>query len=88
MFGSLRVIRGICGFLFAIQIVHLIEAIPLLLKSEGGSLGAGLALALIKVIALVVFGFLFFWLRGFINRLHLKKHGVMHPALAGKKWAL
>ena len=46
-----------------------------------------LALVFIKVIALVVFGALFFGLRSLINWLYTKKHGTPHPALA-KMWAL
>ncbi len=41
-----------------------------------------------KVIAMALFGCLFFGLRSLTNKLHIKKHGVPHPALGEKKWAL
>lgn len=90
MFGLLRFIRGICGFVFALQVIQVIEAVAWLSKPEAGGIDMGkfFALVLIKVIVLGVSGFLFFWLRGVINSLHTKKHGTPHPALAGKKWAL
>jgi len=89
-FNLLRIIRGICGFVFALQIIHIIGAIALLAKPEAAELDIGgfFAILLIKVIALSVSGFMFFWLRGIINRLHTKKHGTPHPALAEKKLAL
>lgn len=90
MFGLLRLIRGICGFVFALQVIHVIEAAAWLSKPEAVSVDMGkfFALLLVKVIFLAVAGFLFFWLRGLINRLHTKEHGAPHPALANKKWAL
>ncbi len=90
MFGLLRFIRGVCGFVFAIQIIHVIEAVTWLSKPEavGVDMGKFFALLLVKAIFLAMAGFLFFGLRGFINRLHTKKHGTPHPALAEKKWAL
>ena len=90
MFGLLRFIRGACGFVFALQIIHVIEAIAWLSKSEavGVDMGKFFALLLVKAIFLAVTGFLFFWLRGLINNLHTKKYGMPHPALAEKKWGL
>lgn len=90
MLGLLRFIRGVCGFIFALQVIQVIEAVVFLSKSEAASIDIGgfFALLLIKVVFLVFFGFLFFWLRGFINRLHTKKYGTPHPALADKNWAL
>ena len=90
MLGLLRFIRGVCGFVFALQIIHVIEAVVFLSKPEAASIDMGgfFALLLIKVVFLGLGGFLFFWLRGLINRLHTKKHGTPHPALADKNWAL
>ena len=90
MFGFLRLIRGFCGLVFAMQVVYLLEVVVWLTKPEadGADIGKLLALSLIKVIAMALSGWLFFWLRNLINRLHTKKHGVPHPALADKKWAL
>jgi hypothetical protein len=90
MFGLLRLVRVVCGFVFVLQVIHLFEAVAWLTKPEadGADIGKFFALVLIKVIALGISGFLFFWFRGVINRLHVKKHGTPHPALAEKKWAL
>ena len=90
MFGLLRIIRGVCGFIFALQIFQVIEAVAWLFKPEaaGVDMGKFFALMLFKVTFLVVSGLLFFWLRGVINKLHMKKSGRPHPALAEKKWAL
>ena len=90
MFGLLRVVRGICGFVFALQAFHVMEAVAWLLKQGGPSPGMGSVLAVltIKIIAMIVTGFLFLWLRRLINRLHVKKKGTPHPALAERKWAL
>lgn len=87
MFGLLRLIRGICGFVFAIQITGLLPILTWLQQPDAVT-GGLWAQVLIKVLALALFGWLFFWLRNIINRLHTKKHGVAHPALAEKKWAL
>lgn len=90
MFGLLRFIRGICGFMFALQVIHVLEAFAWLAKPEviGVDMGKFFVLLLFKVVFLTIAGFLFFWLRGLINRLHMKKNGTPHPALAEKKWAL
>jgi len=87
MLGLLRLIRGFCGFLIAILIIGLL-AVPSWLVQPVPILDSMWAQALINVLALVLFGWLFFKLRSIINRLHTKKHGVPHPVLAEKKWAL
>lgn len=86
MFGFLRFIRGFCGFLFAMQIIGLFPVLTWLQQPDAVT-GNMLALVFIKVVALVIFGALFFWLRNLINRLYTKKHGIQHPALI-KQWAL
>ena len=90
MLGLIRFIRGICGFVFALQAFHVIGAFTWLATPEANDvdLGKFFALLLFKLIFLAVSGFMFFWLRGVINKLHTKKHGTPHPALAKKKWAL
>jgi|JI8StandDraft_2_1071088.scaffolds.fasta_scaffold40924_2 hypothetical protein len=90
MFALLRLVRGFFGLVFAFQVVHVIEALALLLKPElaGAAGGALLATLLFKAVILLVSGLLFFWLRGLINRLHAKRHGVPHPSLAERKLAL
>ena len=87
MFGILRFIRGFCGLLFGMNIVGLLPLIGELLQPDA-DIGGIMAVVLIKLLAIALFGWLFFALRGLINRLHTKKHGVPHPALADKKWAL
>lgn len=87
MFGLLRFIRGICGFLFAWQVVGLLPVLTWMQRPDAVT-GGMWTRVLIKAIALVLFGWLFFWLRGAINRLHTKRHGAPHPALAENKWAL
>jgi len=86
MFGFLRFVRGVSGLLFGMQIVGLLPILTWL-KQPDAVTGSMLALVFIKVIALVVFGALFFGLRSLINWLYTKKHGTPHPALA-KMWAL
>lgn len=86
MFGFLRFIRGFCGFLFAMQIIGLFPVLTWLQQPDAVT-GNMLALVFIKVVALVIFGALFFWLRNLINRLYTRKHGTQHPALI-KQWAL
>lgn len=90
MIGLLRVVRGFCGFVFVLQAVQIIQALGWLSAPETASVDAGkfFALVLFKVIVLAIAAALFFWLRGVINNLHVKKTGAPHPALAEKKWAL
>lgn len=87
MFGILRLVRGSCAFVFGMQIVGLLPVLKWLQQPDAVT-GGMWALVLIKVLAMALFGWLFFALRGLINRLHTKKRGVPHPALADKKWAL
>lgn len=69
MFGLLRLIRGFCGFLFAMQIIGLIPVLSWL-QQPNAVTGGMLVTFLIKLLALAFFGWLFFWLRSSINRLH------------------
>jgi len=87
MFGFLRFIRGFCGILFAWQIIGLFPVLTWLQQPDAAT-GEMWARVLIKVIAMALFGWLFFWLRNLINRLYAKKHSMPHPVLAEKKWAL
>lgn len=90
MLGLLRFIRGFFGIVFVLQAFQVVEAVVWLAtpESAGADIGKFFALLLFKAIVLGICGFLFFWLRGLINRLYFKKHGVSHPALAEKKWSL
>ena len=87
MFGILRLIRGAAGFVFAMQIVGLVPIFTWIAEPSAVT-GAMMANVLLKVVAALIFGGMFFWLRGFINRRHEKKFGVPHPSLAKKRLAL
>jgi hypothetical protein len=83
MFVLLRFIRGFCGFLYAFQILSLLPLFSWL--DHPGEVTADMwTQSFIKAITLVLFGWLFFWLHGVINRLRIKMHGVPQPALAEK----
>lgn len=51
MLGPLRFVRGVYGFVFALQVIHVIEAVVFLSKPEAASIDMGgfFALLLIKV---------------------------------------
>ena len=87
MFGFLRLIRGICGLLFGMQIVGLLPVLTWL-QNLGAVTGNIWAQVFFKILAMLLFGWLFFWLRNSINQQHTKKYGVPHPILADKKWVL
>ena len=84
VFGLLRSIRGLCGLVFGLQILHLISTF---LEVIGGG-STSLYVMMLKGIFLVVSGLLFFGLRWIINRLHLKLYGEIHPSLGKKAWML
>lgn len=86
LFAFLRIVRGICGFLFVLQVVGLLPVLTWLQQPSAVPLGA-FAQVLVKVVALLLFAGLFFGLRNLINRLHTKRRGSPHPALV-KTWAL
>ncbi len=87
MLGFLRIIRIFCGVIFAMQIAGLLPIFTWL--QQPSAIPAGMwVLVAMKISAMVLFGWLFFALRSLINRLHTKTHGIPHPALAEKKWAL
>lgn len=90
MFVLLRVVRSIFGFLFAMQVVQVVEALIWMSKPEAAGVDAGkvVTLLLIKVVVLAIAGAVFFWFRRLINKLHTNKHGTPHPALGSKRWAL
>lgn len=90
MIFLLRVARAIFGFIFALQVVQLVEALIWMSKPEvaGVDVGKGMALLVIKVAVLAIAGTVFFLLRSLINKLHTTKHGSPHPALGNKRWAL
>ena len=75
MVGILRVVRGFIGLLWVLQSFGLVIALLWQQMSIAG------------LVAYLLSGAAFFGLRSVINRLHLKKHGVRHPALAENPWA-
>lgn len=87
MLGFIRLIRGLCGFIFGMQIFGLLPVLTWLQQPDAVT-GGMWAQVLVKILAMTLFGWLFFWLRGVINRLHTKTYGVPHPSLAEKQWAL
>jgi hypothetical protein len=82
----LRVIRAVFGFMAAWQILGLLPVVGWLQNIESAS-GGMWAIALVKIVMLLVFGTIFYGLRALINKLHFKKHGTQHPALVGR-WSL
>ena len=86
MYSTLRIIRGIVGFIAGWQIVGLLPIIGWLSNLEATN-GGMWAIALLKALVLLVFGGIFFGLRALINKLHTKQHGIPHPAMTGK-WSL
>ena len=87
MIGLLRFIRGFCGFIFGWQVLGLLPVLSWVQQPDAIT-GSMVAVLLLKLVALVVFGSLFFALRRLINHLYEKKHGTPHPVLTEKKWAL
>lgn len=87
MFVLLRVVRGVIGVLFAFQLFGML---PLLtwFQNPGAIGGHHIVQLVIKILAAVILGALFFGMRSFINWLHQKMRGTPHPALAVKKLAL
>ena len=84
--GLLRFVRGFCGILFFTQIAGLFSGLTWPQQPDAVT-GHMLALLLIKVVAIAIFGGLFFLLRNLINRLYIKRNGIPHPALV-KQWSL
>lgn len=79
LFQSMRVLWGI---FFILQIFGIFASLVWLGRS---SESRDIILFLLRILALVVSGKIFFWLRGVIDRLHLKRYGVPHPSFAPKK---
>lgn len=88
MIGALRLFRGVCGFVFGLQVVDVASVlVALIMGQTAQNPGKFLAIFLMEVIVLVISGALFFGLRKLINYLYERKHGIPHPALE-KKWAI
>lgn len=80
MIGLLRFIRAIAGIVFGWQLLGIL---PLL--SWIGNIQAITSqmqsVAFLKLTLLITSAIIFFPLRGVINRMHIKEHGVPHPAM-------
>lgn len=86
MFGLLRFIRGIFGFIAAWQVLGLLPVLSWL-QDLGAVNGNMMAILVVKLLFMALSFGAFFGLRVLINELHLKRYGIKHPALV-KKWAL
>lgn len=86
MFGLLRVIRGIFGFIAAWQVLGLLPILSWLQDIDTVN-GNMMAILMVKLLFMVLSFGAFFVLRVLINKLHIKRHGIEHPALV-KEWAL
>lgn len=83
---ALRVIRAICGFVAAWQVVGLLPVIGWL-SNLSATTGGMWAFVFFKLLVMLIFGLAFFWLRALINRLNMNKHGRPHPAMY-TQWTL
>ena len=86
MFGLLRLIRGFFGFIAAWQVLGILPVLSWL-QDLGAVNGNMMAILLVKLLFMALSFGAFFGLRALINKLHIKRHGIQHPALV-KKWAL
>ena len=83
---ALRVIRGVVGFVAALQVMQLFVVVSWT-QNPGAITGNMVAVALLKVVALIVLAAAFFGLRWLLNYLCIRGTGLPHPALA-RRWAL
>jgi len=86
--GFIRVLRGLIGLLLLMQIFGLIINLLWLLPNSGEAAGYGMGSIVYRLVLFLVSIGLFMGLRRVINRMYLKKHGVPHPTLAQRPWAL
>ena len=86
MFGLLRLIRGFFGFIAVWQVLGILTVLSWL-QDLGAVNGNMMAILLVKLLFMALSFGAFFGLRALINKLHIKRHGIQHPALE-KQWAL
>jgi hypothetical protein len=86
MFGLLRFIRGLLGLIAAWQVLGLLPVLSWL-QDPAAVNGNMMAVLVVKLLVMSLSVGAFFGLRAVINKLHVKRHGIKHPALE-KKWAL
>lgn len=96
IFLTLRIIRGIAGFFGLGLIIPLARVLFLLLPllfdrisnpDAFSGIGEIDVPALMLLVAALICSAMFFGLRSVINKLHIRRHGVQHPALL-KEWNL
>lgn len=87
LINLLRIIRGICGFIFALQIIQLFPVATWLTQPQAVS-GNMWALLILKLFLIFTFYGLFFGLYKLINYLNIRYHGIPHPVFSKTKWAL
>jgi hypothetical protein len=88
MIGLFRAVRGLIGLLIVLQLFGLVINLLWLLPQPGAAHAYGMGSLLYRLALLLVSGALFFGLRRIINRSYLRRHGVPHPTLADRRWAL
>jgi hypothetical protein len=87
MYTALRIVRGIIGLVLGWQIIGLLPIITWL-QDTSSITGNMIAALVLKVVLIGLFGAAFFGMRWLINKIHTKRHGVPHPALSTKAFAL
>lgn len=90
MLGFLRLVRGFCGLVFALQTLGAFGT--LLTLSQVGNVSPNqettvFAFIFIKIVVAVICGIPYFYLRKFINNMHQKQTGD-DELLIKSKWAL
>lgn len=85
--GALRVIRGIFGLVFAMQIFGILPSLGWLGQPDEVT-NEMMGFFIIKLVTLVISGLIFHWLRSLINNLYAKKLGSQFPALISSPWKL
>lgn len=78
MIGFLRLVRGFCGLVFALQVLGAFGTLLTLSQVENISPNdetSVFAFIFIKIIFAVIFGFPYFYLRKVINNIHQKQNG-------------
>ena len=86
MYTVLRLIRGIVGFIAGWQVLGLLPVAGWI-SNLGATTIEMWFVVFIKILAMLIFGAAFFWLRALINNQHIKQYGVPHPALT-KRWSV
>ena len=84
MVTFLRIIRTLAGVVFATQVISLLPALEWLFSSGGSTP----VLIVQHLVVGCVAGTIFVWLRGVINNVYTRQHGLPHPSLSKSSWTL